>query len=158
MDGVVNPAVKRTLRFNALLLCMFAAWTVVVKFLNPLCLTWASASSGGPLDGPFIIWDFWWVAHLLLAYWFWRQKPRAWEFGIAMSLAEITITGLKFWLFLGNPLRPLTGAAPMIDRFLTAGWFFNRVCIFAFFVYLLLQLSSPSFRKAMRATPAARPT
>jgi hypothetical protein len=59
------------IRFIAHFLILLAAWTVTVKFAFPIAYALAE---GVPVDS-YIWWDFWWVAHLWLA-WALLAQPR----------------------------------------------------------------------------------
>lgn len=153
MSATFHPPVARSLRIDALVLSVLAAWAFLVRFINPMCLAWAMGAVDGELRKPYIMWDFWWISYLVLAYWFWRRKRYAWELGIGVSIIEIGSIIIHFSILLSDPLKPQTDAPPLVDRFLTASWFVNKTVLLAFFIYLLMQLSQKRFRAILSHEP-----
>jgi cobalamin synthase len=64
--------------FSVFGLVVMATWTLVIKFLAPVLYFAAEIAGGRPPDGIPIMWDFWWVAHLALAWSLWRRHVWAW--------------------------------------------------------------------------------
>ena len=111
-------------------LVVMVTWTLVIKYLAPILYVVSERAAGRSPAGVPIMWDFWWVAHLLLAWLLWRRHRLAWAFGVAVSGLEIVIVTLKFVLFL---------RAPELS-FWRLLWFTNKVYVLAFFVVLLVVL------------------
>ncbi len=145
------------IRLDAGLLCMLATWTIVIKYLNPLCMMWAEIRQTGTGGGPHIMWDFWWIPHLMLAWMLWQGRRYAWEFGILVSIVEIIIIFTKFSLFFSNPDMPRSMAPSVLDKFFTNTWFLNKCFVLAFFLMLLVQLLCPGYRKFLRTSSISSP-
>jgi hypothetical protein len=99
-------------------LVVMVTWTVVIKYLAPL------------LAGAPIMWDFWWMAHLVLAWLLWHRHPLARKAGLAIAAAEILIVTVKFVDF---------GRHPDLS-FWRLLWFTNKVYVLLFFVWFLFAL------------------
>lgn len=104
----------------ALGLVLVAGWTLLIKFVLPMV---AAARAGVPLS-TWIMWDFWWAAHLALAASLRRPGPATWPLAAIVAWVEITIIVTKFWLFLREPAW----------TFWTANWFANKCAVLALFV------------------------
>ena len=76
------------------------------------------------------MWDLWWVFHYLLAYWILKRKPGAWFFAMGVSLAELVIIVVKFFLFLQNP----------VFNFWSTNWVINKSLLLVYFTFLLSYL------------------
>ena len=111
-------------------LVVMVTWTLVIKYLAPVLYFVSERAAGREPPGVPIMWDFWWVAHLLLAWMLWRRHRRAWAFGVAVSALEILIVTVKFVAYL---------RAPDLS-FWRLLWFTNKVYVLAFFVILLVVL------------------
>ena len=111
------------IRFIAHLLIVLACWTLVVKFIFPLAY---DAAYGHPV-GQHIMWDFWWVIHLWLAWALLRWPSYTLWFAVVVSVVEIIIIVVKFWFFL---------TAPDWNIWQT-NWFVNKVFVLTCFVLLL---------------------
>jgi len=109
--------------FFAHWLIFLAAWTLVIKFVFPL---WFD-SAYGLEPGTHIYWDFWWVAHLWLAWALYRQHEYVWWLAVVVSVVEIVIIVVKFVLFFQQPEWNLW----------QTNWFINKVFVLACFVALL---------------------
>ena len=140
MSGA-RPEPRGWITASVLGLVVMATWTLVVKFLAPLLWFTAERSAGRFVAAPPIMWDFWWVAHLLLAWLLWRRDRRAWFFGVAVAVVEIAIVITKFTLYLRQP---------DLD-FWRLLWFTNKVYILAFFVLFLALLARRDARNALGA-------
>ena len=111
-------------------LVVMVTWTLVIKYLAPvLYAVSARAASGGPAAPP-IMWDFWWMAHLALAWLLWRRHRLAWSFGLAVSAVEIVIVTVKFVVYL---------RAPDLS-FWRLLWFTNKVYVLGYFGTLFVVL------------------
>ena len=130
-------------RFLAHWLIILAAWTLVIKFIFPITY---DATYGHPL-GTHIYWDFWWVAHLWLAYALLRWQPYTFWLAIGVSVVEIVIIVTKFFLFLPDPDWNIW----------QTNWFINKVFVLACFVVMLgyfLSRRRDSLRSGSSVQPA----
>ncbi len=110
-------------RFLADFLFVLAGWTLVIKYIFPV---WYALHYGEPAM-TYVMWDFWWVAHLWLGWALIRQPGYTFRLAIVVSVVEIVIVVTKFWMFL---------SAPQWDIWRT-NWFINKVFVLACFVLLL---------------------
>jgi hypothetical protein len=136
-----RPEARGWITFCVLGLVVMATWTLVIKFLAPFLWFVAEQSAGRPIAGPPVMWDFWWVAHLLLAWLLWRRARWAWTFGLAVAVLEVAIVITKFALYLRQPDL-------VFWRLL---WFTNKVYVLAFFVLFLALLARRDVRDALGA-------
>jgi hypothetical protein len=113
-------------------LVVMATWTLVIKFLAPALYVVAERAAGSrPAEAP-VMWDFWWVAHLLLAWLLWRRHPRAVHLGTAVAAVETLIVSTKLALYAGRPDLSLWGLL----------WLTNKMYVLAFFAaFLVLALT-----------------
>ena len=111
-------------------LVVMATWTLVIKFLAPVLYLVSQRAAGRPLDRAPVMWDFWWVAHLLLAWLLWHRHPRARQFGLAVAAAETAIVSVKLVLYLESPDLSLWGLL----------WLTNKIYVLLFFVAFLVLL------------------
>jgi len=131
------------IRFLAHFLIVLAAWTVVIKFAFPVA--YAVAYGLPPLTH--VYWDFWWVAHLWLAWWLLAGHRLAAVLAAVVSVAEIVIVVTKLALFLAAPEWTIW----------TTNWFVNKLFVLLCFVLLLGWLVANRGRLAAvlgRAPPA----
>lgn len=118
-----------------------AVWTLVIKFLAPLLWAVAERAAGRAAVAP-VMWDFWWVAHLALAWLLWRRHRLAWVFGVVVAVVESAIVAAKFYAYL---------QAPDLS-FWRLLWFTNKVYVLGFFLVFLPLL----LRRGMRQALASR--
>ncbi|HSA80967.1 MAG TPA: hypothetical protein VLE23_09095 [Geminicoccaceae bacterium] len=109
--------------FLAHALILLAAWTVTIKFLFPIVF---AAFEGSPLLSH-VYWDFWWVAHLWLAWALLRWPPYTAALAIGVSVVEIAIILTKFAFFLAAPEWTIW----------TTNWFVNKLFVLACFCLML---------------------
>lgn len=114
---------QAVIRFLAHFLIIIAAWTLVIKFAFPMAF---AIAEGVPIT-TYILWDFWWVAHLWLAWWLLDWRRYTVPLAIVVSVAEIAIIVVKFWLFLSAPEWTIW----------TTNWFINKLFVLACFLMLL---------------------
>lgn len=114
------------IRFLAHWLILLAAWTLVIKYAFPIAY---DAAYGHPL-GTHIFWDFWWVAHLWLAYALLHWQRYSYWLAISISVVEIAIIVTKFALFLSAPDWTIW----------QTNWFINKLFVLACFITLLAYL------------------
>ncbi len=119
-------------RFLAFWLILLAAWTLVIKFVFPIAY---DAAYGHPI-GTHIYWDFWWVAHLWLAWALFNRPSYTYPLALGVSVVEIVIIVTKFFFFFQAPDWTIW----------QTNWFINKVFVLACFVvmlgYLLVRRSS----------------
>ena len=107
-------------------LVVMATWTLVIKYLAPIL--WAAAERGAGRTAVVpVMWDFWWVAHLWLAWLLWRGHRRAFAAGAGIAAVEVVIVAVKFALFLGMPDW----------SFWNLLWFTNKMYVLMFFAVFL---------------------
>jgi len=124
-------------------LVVMAAWTLVIKYLAPILYV-VSERAAGRSPGPApVMWDFWWVAHLALAWLLWRRHAWARAAGMVIAAAEIAVVTVKFIAYMRRPDL----------SFWRLLWFTNKVYVLAFFVVLLIVL----LRRKGWPAPAADP-
>jgi len=113
-------------RFLADFLFVLAAWTLVIKYLFPV----AYALNASEPAMTYVMWDFWWVAHIWLGWALIRQPRYTFALAMTVSVVEIAIVVTKFVMFL---------SAPQWDIWRT-NWFINKVFVLACFVILLVHM------------------
>ena len=115
------------LTFAVFGLVVMATWTLVIKFLAPVLYSFAERAAGRDLERTPVMWDFWWAAHLGLAWLLWRRHPLARAAGVGVAAIEIVIVAVKLALYLTHPDL----------SFWRLLWFTNKLYVLAFFVFLL---------------------
>ena len=108
-------------------LVVMATWTLVVKYLVPVLWAMAERGAGHSVATIPIMWDFWWVAHLALAWLLWSRHPLAWGAGAVVAVVEIVIVAVKFILFYRHPEW----------TFWKLLWLTNKMYVLTFFVVFL---------------------
>ncbi|HYG65208.1 MAG TPA: hypothetical protein VEL74_21690 [Thermoanaerobaculia bacterium] len=136
-----RPEARGWITFCVLGLVVMATWTLVVKFLVPLLWYIAERSAGRFVGELPVMWDFWWVAHLVLAWLLWRRHRWAWAFGLLVAVIEIAIVITKFAFYLRQPDL----------GFWRLLWFTNKVYVLAFFVLFVALLARRDVRNALGA-------
>ncbi len=121
-------------RFLAHSLILLACWTLVIKFLFPLIY---DARYGEP-TGTHIYWDFWWVAHLILAWALLTGHRYRVLAGIVISVIEIVIITVKFAWFLSAPEWTIW----------QTNWFINKIFVLCCFIALLIVLMQLRLKSA----------
>ena len=110
-------------RFLADSLFVLAAWTLAIKYVFPV----AYALNEGVPVLTYVMWDFWWVAHIWLG-WALINRPRyTFALALVMSVVEIIIVVTKFVLFLSEPQWDIWHT----------NWFINKCFVLACFILLL---------------------
>lgn len=106
-------------------LTFIAIWTLLVKFVLP---AFFAASQGQPLT-TYVMWDLWWVVHLILAWGLRERESFTFLYGVGVSVLEIAIVLWKFYLYLG--------AAELDASFFRLAWFTNKIAVLLTFATLL---------------------
>lgn len=130
-----QSSAERFANVAALGLVVMAVWTLVIKFVAPV-LYFLSSDGDGTLP---IMWDFWWVAHLWLAWLLWKRSGLTWLAGFWIALVEIIIVVTKFILY---ALEPDTSFWMLL-------WFTNKVYVLFYFVVFLHFLMTRELRSAL---------
>lgn len=123
--------------FFAHFLVVLATWTVIIKFLLPFAFALAE-------DVPLfthVMWDFWWVAHLYLAWALVRRPPYLFVLGMGIAVVEIAIVAIKFVLFLSASDWTIW----------TMNWFVNKIFVIGGFSLMLPWLLANRARLAAGA-------
>ena len=127
----------------ALGLVVMATWTVVVKFLAPVLFYLSEQYAGRPIAEAPVMWDFWWVAHLGLAWLFWHRHPLCVPAGLGLAAAESLLAIAKLVLYARQPDLSFWGLL----------WLTNKIYVLGFFILLLAYLSRGSIRRALGGDP-----
>lgn len=109
--------------FFAHFLVLLSCWTLLIKYIVPVAFALAD---GGPLV-TYVMWDFWWVAHLFLAWALVRRPSYLFVLGVLVAGVEIVIVATKFALFLPAPDWTIW----------TMNWFVNKVFVLGCFSLML---------------------
>src|SRR5262245_4768172 len=122
--------------FLAHFLFVLAAWTLVIKYLFPV---WYALHYGEPALS-FVMWDFWWVAHLWLGWALLARPKYTYWLAMIVSVVEVVIVGTKFVIFL---------SAPTWDIWHT-NWFINKVFVIGIFGVMFIWLLVRGEGRGMR--------
>ena len=76
---------------TVLALIVMIVWTLVIKYLSPLVWFWSERLAGRDPDALPVMWDFWPVAHAVLATALWRRSDWARPFGLAIAGVEVAV-------------------------------------------------------------------
>ena len=131
------------IRFLAHFLIVLAAWTVTVKFAFPI----AFALDEGVSVATYIYWDFWWLAHLWLAWALLDWQRYTFALALMISVAEIAIVAYKLTVFLAEPTWTMW----------TTNWFINKLFVLACFTLMLGYFTSNHRRLRASSKPSTRP-
>ncbi len=113
----------RAAPFFAHVLILLSLWTLIIKFVLPVAF---ALEEGAPI-GRYIMWDFWWVAHLTLAWGLLRRPAWLFAAGVVIAAVEIVIVVTKFILFLPAPDWTIW----------TMNWFVNKIFVLGIFSLML---------------------
>jgi hypothetical protein len=94
-----------------------------------------------------VMWDFWWVAHLALAWLLWKGHHRARAAALAVSISEILIVTVKLSSFVSRPDL----------SFWRLLWLSNKIYILVFFLCLLALLMKGRVAPARGGIEGGRP-
>ncbi len=111
------------IKFFAHFLFLLAAWTLTIKFAFPAAY---AVAEGAPIL-TYVMWDFWWVAHLWLAWALLNWRRYTYALAVGLSVVEIVIIATKFVMFLDEPEWTIW----------TTNWFINKIFVLACFVLML---------------------
>ena len=138
-DGSVPRRFRGWAVFSVLGLVVLATWTVVIKFLVPVLWATAAWFEGSPGVRAPIMWDFWWVMHLGLAWMIGTRSRWTVPSGLTIAAAEVAIVVVKLALFLRAPEF----------SFWRLLWLTNKLFVLALFVVILVLLVFPGYRRAI---------
>jgi len=138
-DGLITIAV--------LGLVVMATWTLVIKYLTPILYVVSERAAGRSPGGAPVMWDFWWVAHVGLAWLLWRRHAWARAAGMAIAASEIAVVTVKFIAYVRRPDL----------SFWRLLWFTNKVYVLAFFIALLIVLLGKKGWPAPATDPVTGP-
>lgn len=125
---------------TVLALIVMIVWTLVIKYLSPVVWFWSERLAGRDPDAVPVMWDFWPVAHAVLATALWRRSDWARPFGLAIAGVEVAVVVTKLALYL---------RAPVLDYWHLL-WLTNKIYVLAVFACLLYVLAGPG-RRALAA-------
>jgi len=111
-------------------LVVMATWTIVIKYLAPCLWAISERAAGRPDAGAPVMWDFWWAAHLMLAWLLWRAHPLARPAGLLIAFVEIAIVAVKLALYSRRPDL----------SFWKLLWLTNKIYVLGFFSVFLVVL------------------
>ena len=120
-------------------LVVMVTWTLVVKFLAPVLFYFAERHAGRPISGPPVMWDFWWMAHLGIAWLLWHRLPLVLLAGRGIAAAEVLIALGKLALYVRRPDLSFWGLL----------WLTNELYVLGFFVFLIVYLSRSGIRRVL---------
>lgn len=120
-------------------LFFLALYTLIVKFLNPIVYFASEGQAQGVTEVP-IMWDFWWVIHIILGVCLLRREKFAWGLAMIVSVVEIAIIVTKFWMFWREPAV----------NFWTLSWYVNKCFVLSYFICLFAALWFPGIRRELQ--------
>lgn len=131
-------------------LIVMATWTVAIKYLVPVLYFVSERAAGRDPGGIPVMWDFWWVAHLALAWMLAKRHTWAWAAGMSVGVVEVSIVAVKLAFFFARPEF----------SFWKLLWFTNKIYVIVFFLFLVAFLLTPAGRAALgrRAAVSERET
>jgi hypothetical protein len=120
-------------------LLVMIVWTMVIKYVAPIHWLWAERLAGRPAAAP-VMWDFWPLAHALLAALLWTRHRWAFAAGVAIAATEAAVVAVKLAAYAGAPDL----------SFWKLLWLSNKIYVLAFFACLLYVMLGPG-RRDLRA-------
>ncbi len=118
------------------LLYFFAVYTVTIKYVIPVS---AAFKEGMPWFHYVYFWDVWWLFHAIVGYHLTRMRAGIWVWAMLLAVAEIIIIGVKFVLFLNDPVWDIWHQL----------WFWNKLLLILYFFGLFVWLLLRGTRKAL---------
>ena len=112
--------------FIAAWLFLVAAWTIIIKFIFPIMY----AINYGEDLLAYVMWDFWWLAHIWLAYSFLFMSRYTFYLGSLITIAELIIIVLKLYLFFMSPEWSIWNT----------NWMINKIIVLVLFLFIGLTL------------------
>jgi len=132
-------SIKKETWFNLLAawLILMAAWSVFIKFLFPIVY----AVNYGHDFLNYIMWDFWWVAHLWLAWSFLNISHKTYYIGLLICFLELIIILYKLYNFFESPNWSIWDTSWMINKIFVLGLFLFITLIILKNKYYILNLN-----------------
>ena len=112
--------------FLAAWLFLVATWTIIIKFIFPII--YAINYGDGLLS--YVMWDFWWVAHIWLAYSFLFISRYTFYLGSLITITELIIIIFKLYLFFISPEWNIW----------ETNWMINKIIVLILFLFIGLTL------------------
>ena len=103
-------------------LIFIAAWTILIKFIFPVLY----ALNYGENITKYIMWDFWWVAHLWLAYSFLNISRNTYFIGLLICVFELIIIIYKLYVFFIFPQWTIW----------ETNWMINKIFVLILFIFI----------------------
>lgn len=103
-------------------LIFIAAWTILIKFIFPVLY----ALNYGENITKYIMWDFWWVAHLWLAYSFLNISRNTYFIGLIICIFELIIIIYKLYIFFIFPQWTIW----------ETNWMINKIFVLILFIFI----------------------
>jgi len=103
-------------------LIFIAAWTILIKFIFPVLY----ALNYGENITRYIMWDFWWVAHLWLAYSFLNISRNTYFIGLLICVFELIIIIYKLYVFFIFPQWTIW----------ETNWMINKIFVLILFIFI----------------------
>ena len=103
-------------------LIFIAAWTILIKFIFPVLY----ALNYGENITKYIMWDFWWIAHLWLAYSFLNISRNTYFIGLLICVFELIIIIYKLYVFFIFPQWTIW----------ETNWMINKIFVLILFIFI----------------------
>ena len=103
-------------------LIFIAAWTILIKFIFPVLY----ALNYGENITKYIMWDFWWIAHLWLAYSFLNISRNTYFIGLIICIFELIIIVYKLYIFFIFPQWTIW----------ETNWMINKIFVLILFIFI----------------------
>ena len=103
-------------------LIFIAAWTILIKFIFPVLY----ALHYGENFTKYIMWDFWWIAHLWLAYSFLNISRNTYFIGLIICIFELIIIIYKLYIFFIFPQWTIW----------ETNWMINKIFVLILFIFI----------------------
>ena len=103
-------------------LIFIAAWTILIKFIFPVLY----ALNYGENITKYIMWDFWWIAHLWLAYSFLNISRNTYFIGLIICIFELIIIIYKLYIFFIFPQWTIW----------ETNWMINKIFVLILFIFI----------------------
>ncbi len=103
-------------------LIFIAAWTILIKFIFPVLY----ALNYGENITKYIMWDFWWIAHLWLAYSFLNITRNTYFIGLIICIFELIIIIYKLYIFFIFPQWTIW----------ETNWMINKIFVLILFIFI----------------------
>ena len=105
---------------------MIASWTVFIKFIFPIIY----AFHYGESFSKFIMWDFWWIAHIWLGWSLLNISKKTYYLGLLICFSELIIILYKLYNFFESPNWIIWDT----------NWMINKIFVLILFLFISLIL------------------